>query len=113
MPRDVFHALLEPHIGSHGHPVRDICVMRVKGIGERDGVPTQAVVDLVDRFDEQTGFTAMQRLTGWHAAICLELATRGEISPGVVSVESVPGSLIVREGRARGWAITERIEPIL
>jgi len=63
----------------------------------------------VDRYDEATGFTAMQRLTGWHAAICLGLAVRGQLAPGVVPVERVSGALVVAEGRARGWDIRERV----
>jgi lysine 6-dehydrogenase len=109
VPRDVFHALLEPHIGAGLEPVRDVCVMRVMAIGERRGQRAEAVVDLVDRYDEATGFTAMQRLTGWHAAICLGLAVRGQLAAGVVPVERVPGDLVVAEGRARGWDIRERV----
>jgi lysine 6-dehydrogenase len=107
VPRAVFHALLEPHIGAGSEPVRDVCVMRVAAAGERDGRPARVVIELVDRYDEATGFTAMQRLTGWHAAICLELAVRGQLAPGVIPVERVPGDLIVAEGRARGWDIRE------
>jgi lysine 6-dehydrogenase len=107
-PRDMFHAMLEPRIGAGGAVVRDVCVMRVKAIGERGGRPAEAVIELVDRYDEVTGFTAMQRLTGWHAAICLELAVRGRLGTGVVPVERVPGELVVEEGRARGWAFVEQ-----
>ena len=109
VPRDVFHALLEPRIGAGPEPVRDVCVMRVAAAGERGGRPARAVIDLVDRYDDATGFTAMQRLTGWHAAICLELAARGQLGAGVVPVERVPGSLVVAEGRLRGWDIRETI----
>jgi len=109
IPRDVFHALLEPRIGARGALVRDVCVMRVLARGERAGRPAEALIELVDRYDDKTGFTAMQRLTGWHAAICLELAVRGRLSPGVVAVERVPGSLVVDEGRKRGWAFAEKI----
>jgi lysine 6-dehydrogenase len=108
VPRDIFHALLEPRIGAGPDPVRDVCVMRVKATGEKGGRPAEAVIDLVDRYDEATGFTAMQRLTGWHAAICLGLAVRGRLPEGVVPVERVPGDLVVAEGRARGWDIRER-----
>jgi len=107
VPREMFHALLEPRIGAGSGPVRDVCVMRVAAAGERGGRPARVVIDLVDRYDEVTGFTAMQRLTGWHAAICLELAVRGRLAAGVVPVERVPGELIVAEGRARGWDIRE------
>lgn len=110
VPRDVFHALLEPRIGAGAEPVRDVCVMRVVASGERDGGAARATIELVDRYDEATGFTAMQRLTGWHAAICLELAVRGQLERGVVAVERVPGALIVAEGRARGWDIRERAD---
>ena len=105
VPREVFHALLGPRIGAGPEPVRDVCVMRVEAAGERGGRPARVVIELIDRYDEATGFTAMQRLTGWHAAICLELAARGRLAAGVVPVERVPGDLVVAEGRARGWDI--------
>ena len=108
VPREVFHALLEPRIGPSAETIRDVCVMRVKAIGIRDGKPAEAVVELVDRFDDATGFMAMQRLTGWHASIAIHLAVSGLIPPGVNAVETIPGALVVAEGRKRGWAITER-----
>jgi lysine 6-dehydrogenase len=107
VPRDVLHALLEPRIGVSAGPVQDVCVMRETGTGERDGRFGHATVELIDRFDESTGFTAMQRLTGWHAAIVLGLAVRNQLPNGVRSVESIPGALVVAEGRRRGWHITE------
>jgi lysine 6-dehydrogenase len=109
VPREVFHALLAPRIGAGADPVRDVCVMRVKAAGELGGRRAEAVIELIDRYDVATGFTAMQRLTGWHAAICLGLAVRGRLAAGVVPVEMVPGDLVVAEGRARGWEIRERI----
>lgn len=110
VPREVLHALLEPRIGAHGRVVRDVCVMRVTGTGARDGRDTRLTVELIDRYDEATGFTAMQRLTGWHAAIVLGLAVRGQLPSGVRSVESVAGALVVAEGRQRGWVIEEHQE---
>ncbi len=107
VPRDVFHALLEPRIGVTAGIVPDVCVMRVTGTGENNGRPESFTVELVDRFDEGTGFTAMQRLTGWHAAIVAGLAVRGQLPAGVRSVESVSGALIVAEGRKRGWTFVE------
>jgi lysine 6-dehydrogenase len=112
VPREVLHALLEPRIGARGAVVRDICVMRVKGLGDLGGQPTEVIVELVDRYDAATGFTGMQRLTGWHAGIVLGLAARGQLPPGVRSVESISGSLIVSEGRKRGWVFNESIRPI-
>ncbi len=107
VPRDVFHALLEPRIGVTAGAAKDVCVMRVTGAGVRNGHEGRFTVELIDRFDERTGFTAMQRLTGWHAAIVLGLAVRDALPQGVRSVESVRGSLIVAEGTRRGWQFVE------
>jgi lysine 6-dehydrogenase len=108
VPRDVFHALLGPRITKP--LVKDVCVMRVKGIGTTQGKHAEAVVELVDRYDEKTGFTAMQRLTGWHASILLIAAVNKKVRPGVVSVEtSLPGKTIVEECRRRGFAISENV----
>jgi len=109
VPRYVFHALLENCISAPF--IRDVAVMRVKGMGCKDGKPAEAVVEVVDRYDEGTGFTAMQRLTGWHASAMLILATRGELDRGAVSVErAVSGRRMVGELEKRGivFKLTEQ-----
>jgi len=106
VPRDVLHALLEPKI-TRPH-IKDVCVMRVKCVGAKNGRPAEAMLELIDYYDEITGFTAMQRLTGWHASIVAILAARGAIKRGAVSVESVPGDVIVKEARLRGFEIKEK-----
>jgi lysine 6-dehydrogenase len=108
VPRDVFHLLLEPKIRQP--KARDVCVIRTKCVGERDGRPAEATVELLDFYDEVTGFTAMQRLTGWHASIVAILAAQGRISRGATPIElAVPGPVMVREARRRGFAIKERM----
>jgi lysine 6-dehydrogenase len=108
VPRDVFHALFEPQI--RRPEVRDVCVMRVKATGKKAGREAEAVVELIDRYDTRTGFTAMQRLTGWHASIIAILAARGKLAAGALPVElAVPGKTIVEEARLRGLAITEKV----
>ncbi len=108
VPRDVFHALLGPQICRD--EVKDICVMRVKGTGRTKGRRAEAVTELVDRYDEKTGFTAMQRLTGWHGSILLIAAVNKIVRRGAVSVElALPGRTIVTECRRRGIAITEDV----
>jgi lysine 6-dehydrogenase len=66
-PREMLHKLLEPKLTQHN--LRDIAVIRVKCTGKKGRRRAEAVIELVDMFDEKTGFTAMQRLTGWHASI--------------------------------------------
>jgi len=110
-PRDVFHALLEPRITRAD--VRDVCVMRTKAVGEKDGGKAEALVELIDYYDEKTGFTAMQRLTGWHASIVAILAASGRVERGAVPVElAVPGSTVVDEARRRGLRISEKVVPL-
>lgn len=113
IPRDVFHALYEPKVTFRNEPDKrkDIVLIRVKAIGKKDGKPAQAVLELVDRFDEQTGFTAMERTTGWDAAIVAELMAHGITPRGAGGVETfVPVQPFMKELRKRGFHIKETVE---
>ncbi|MGD9139910.1 MAG: hypothetical protein PVJ42_00055 [bacterium] len=82
----------------------------MRGRGKKGGGEASATVELVDRYDESTGFSAMQRLTGWHASIIAILAVRGEVGKGVVPVEAaVSGGRIVEEARLRGLDIKMKV----
>jgi len=108
VPREVLHALLEPQITEP--QIRDIGIIRTKCIGEKDGKPAEALVELIDYYDEKTGFTAMQRLTGWHASIIAILSAQKQINCGVIPVElAVSGGTVVREARKRGFNIKEEV----
>lgn len=108
VPRDVLHALLEPQIT--GTDIRDICIMRVQSRGKKDGREATATIELIDRYNEETGLSAMQRLTGWHASIIAILAARGDVKKGVIPVElAVTGHKIVEEARLRGFDIKDSI----
>lgn len=108
VPRDLLHVLLEPKITQP--QIRDVCVIRAKCVGEKDGRRTEATVELIDLYDDETGFTAMQRLTGWHASIIAILAAQGRILRGAVPVELVaPGQTVVEEARRRGFSIEESV----
>lgn len=110
IPREVFHALLAPQISAP--VVEDVCVMRAKGVGlDAGGSPRAVIIDLVDRYDPATGFTAMERITGWHAGIMAEFIARGQVAPGVWPMErAVRASTFVDAARARGFDITVRWE---
>jgi lysine 6-dehydrogenase len=109
IPRQVYHALLRPSIETE--QVIDICLMRAKGIADKDGKELSLVVDLIDRYDAATGFTAMERLTGWHAAIMAQFIARREIAPGILSLEkAISATRFLDEVRHRGFQITERWE---
>lgn len=101
IPRQLYHTLLEPKIRAEG--IRDICVIRVVGYGQKDGKETTVTLDLVDHYDEETGFTAMERLTGWHCAIMMGFQARGRIPAGGAAMEvAVPASEFMDAIRERG-----------
>lgn len=103
VPRHVLHSLLEPQIrakpGEH-----DMVIIRIIARGLNAGQEHEFTLDLFEYYDEHTGFTAMERTTGWHAAIMAGLIARGQVPHGGVSVElAVPGALFVAELRKRGF----------
>lgn len=109
VPRELFHALFEPKVTFRGD--KDIVIVRVKAVGKREGREAEAVVELIDRFDEETGFTAMERTTGWSAAIVAQMMARGQTPRGAGGVETfVPAQPFVEELRRRGLNVTERVE---
>ncbi len=62
---------------------RDITAYRVTVIGEKDGRPATRTAEMIDRYDEATGFTSMARTTAFTAAIAARMTARGDLShPG-------------------------------
>jgi lysine 6-dehydrogenase len=106
IPRQVFHALIEPKLRP-GPDFRDVVVARVVAKGVREGRAAQAVVDFRAHPEEGPGFTAMERATGWHAAIVCHLMASGRISPGATPVElAMDPALMVEALRLRGFELT-------
>ena len=103
VPRHLLHALLEPKLLARPDE-QDMVIVRVIALGLKDGREKEAVIDLYDYYDDATGFTAMERTTGWHAAIMAGFVARGQTLKGGVPVElAVPGQLFVEEFRKRGF----------
>jgi lysine 6-dehydrogenase len=107
IPRHVLHALLEPQILAKPGE-RDLVIIRIIGRGIKDGREQEVTLDLFDYFDESTGFTAMERTTGWHASIMAGFIARQQTPRGSIPVElAVPGSIFVEEFRKRGFDLHE------
>jgi lysine 6-dehydrogenase len=105
VPRHVFHALFEPQV--RADVIKDMCIIRVRAVGKKDGAPCEAVVEMLDYYDEQTAFSAMQRTTGWRASMVAAMMARREIAAGSLPVElAVPGEGFVREAKKRGLQIS-------
>ncbi len=101
IPRRLYHSLLEPKISSK--QIQDICIMRAVGKGIKNGQNTTVTVDLVDYYDPITGFTGMEKLTGWHCSIMMIFQALGKVKTGVVPVElAVPAGQFMEEFARRG-----------
>ncbi|RMD91036.1 MAG: hypothetical protein D6813_08275 [Calditrichaeota bacterium] len=106
-PRDLLLAVVEPQIRARPGD-KDFAIIRVKGLGKIKNQKTELFLEIIDRYDEDTGFTAMERLTGWHAAIVAGMIARGEVTTGAIPLEkAVSGERIVQEIRKRGIAVKE------
>jgi lysine 6-dehydrogenase len=111
-PRLFYHTLLEPKIFTQDP--RDICVMRAVGKGLKKGEPATVTVDLIDRYDSETGFTGMERLTGWHCSIMMIFQALKTVKPGVLPVElAIPASKMMAEFTHRGIPHTIRWQSLL
>ena len=108
IPRKVFHALLEPKVIIPGD--KDLVVIRVKCLGQKDGKDAEVILDLIDYYDEHTGFTAMERTTGWDASIVAIMMAQEKIQKGATPVElAIPGDYFVEELAKRGIKVTVKI----
>ena len=67
--------------------VRDVVVLRCTVSGRHQGRPAARQYDLLDRHDEQTGFTAMERATAFPAALVAYMQARRLIAPGARPIE--------------------------
>jgi saccharopine dehydrogenase-like NADP-dependent oxidoreductase len=88
-PKALLDALLYPRVRMVDGD-RDITCFRVEAIGEVEGRPCRAQAEMVDRYDEETGFTSMARTTAFTGAIVAHMIARGQIKArGFVTPEKV------------------------
>ncbi len=110
VPREVFHALIEPRIRASAD-TRDVVLARVICRGRSGGKRAAATVDLRVEYEEELGFTAMEQATGWHAAMVCSLMASGRVEPGAKPVEqAVDPDLIVERLRDRGFALSVGVD---
>ncbi len=108
VPRQLLHAVLGPQIYAQPEE-KDLVIVRILGRGLKDGAEREVVVDLFDRYDETTSFTAMERTTGWHAAIICAAQARGQTPRGGAPVElALSGPAFAEELRKRGFDLSVR-----
>lgn len=84
----------------------DMCAVRAVGVGTKDGKPWRGQIDIFDRQDENTGFTSMERLTGFSAAIFAHQIAEGHVEAGALRYElAMTGTLFVQELQKRGISL--------
>jgi lysine 6-dehydrogenase len=80
-PRALTKAVLTPLLGEG----KDLVAVRVEVEGRRAGRPLRVRYELLDRYDDATGITAMERTTGFGLAISGLLQAQGEVPPGAAT----------------------------
>ncbi len=98
VPRQVFHAKAGPVLKTGDR--EDVVLLRVIVTGKESSI----TFEMLDYYDEATGFTAMERTTGFGAAMVAIMAARGELQPGCLRIEEgVDAGRYVDEMSARGF----------
>ncbi|HTK48303.1 MAG TPA: saccharopine dehydrogenase C-terminal domain-containing protein [Gemmatimonadaceae bacterium] len=107
VPRDVFLAVAGPRLTKPDG--RDLLALRVIVEGTKDGRSAERRYDLVDRYDEVHGISAMMRTTGYSLSITGQMQARGEVQPPGVWTpdECMPAEAYIAALRARGIDLRE------
>lgn len=107
IPRDEFIAVVQPKLTKPKG--RDLVALRVVVSGSNNGTKATKSFELVDRYDEQHGVSAMMRTTGYSLSITGLMQARSQITPpGVYTPdECVPAVTYISELRKRGIEVTE------
>lgn len=101
VPRQLFHAVATPRLSFPEE--KDLLVLRVTCKGTKDGLPKSLEYTIVDYQDDETGYNAMSRMTGFPASIVSIMQARGETLKGAVPLEkSVPTTAFLVEMAKRG-----------
>ena len=106
-PRDAFIAVVQPKLTKPGG--RDLVALRVVVSGSNDGRRATKTFELVDRYDEKHGVSAMMRTTGYSLSITGLMQVRGQVTPPGVCTpdECVPAAAYISELRKRGIDVKE------
>jgi lysine 6-dehydrogenase len=107
VPRDVFVSVVAPKLTKPQG--KDLLALRVTVEGKKDGKPATRQFELVDRYDETRGISAMMRTTGFSLSITGQMQARREVgSPGVWTPdECIPAERYIAELRKRGMDLRE------
>ena len=108
-PRRVLGEMLLRRLPADGP---DLVFIRIVFRGVLEGKSQTLFYDVIDRFDRETGLSAMMRTTAFPASIVAQMMARGETKgKGAIPQErSIPPRAFVKELDRRAVRISERIE---
>jgi lysine 6-dehydrogenase len=106
-PRDVAIAAMAPRLTKPKG--KDLVALRVTVKGKKDGKEKAVTFELVDRYDDERGISAMMRTTGYSLSITGQMQARGEVQPAGVHTpdECIPAEKYISELAKRGVLIKE------
>ncbi len=103
-PRDVFCKVFGESLAKYQD--LDQCVIRGIGIGTRGGEKIRMQVDIFDKQCDETGFTSMERTTGFSIAIHAAAIAAGKLPKGCLRYETaLTGTDFCEQIQKRGVAI--------
>ena len=105
VPRDVAVTVMRQRLTQPGG--KDLVALRVIVSGLRGGRPATRTFELVDRYDEARGISAMMRCTGYSLSITGMMQVRGQVrGAGVLTPdEAMPAERYIEELKERGVEI--------
>jgi lysine 6-dehydrogenase len=108
-PRDAFIATVGPKLTKPEG--KDLVALRVTVEGKKNGKPQTVAFELVDRYDEKHGISAMMRTTGYSLSITGQMQARREVGPPGVHTpdECMPAKKYIDELAKRGIEIRETV----
>lgn len=106
VPRHLFYKVFGEALSKFED--RDQCAVRGVGVGKKGGEPVRLQFDIFDRECERTGFTSMERLTGFSCAIYAEAIAAGKMASGCLRYElAMSGKAFMEEFRKRDFSVKE------
>jgi lysine 6-dehydrogenase len=107
-PRSMLGELLVRHLPAD-EP--DVVLIRVEFDGQKDGARRRLAYDIIDRYDEATGLSAMMRTTAFPASIIAQMMAGGEtlVKGATPQERCVPAAAFVAALAARGIKLQERV----
>jgi lysine 6-dehydrogenase len=105
IPRQVFNSLMSEKLKNTTD--NDLVVVHAIGMGQKQGRPCRIEMDILQRFDEVTGFSAMEQLTGSSTAIYAAAIANGQMQKGCLRYETaMRGGEFVEQLRRRGVQVS-------